>query len=100
MSAIIVVVDSPYFTITDEEGNFSIPNVSPGTYDLHFFHERATPETLEALVTPVSVKEAATDLGEVNISETGYLPVAHKNKYGRDYSANADKQRTYSTPFK
>jgi plastocyanin len=100
MSAIIVVVDSPYFTITDEDGNFSIPNVSPGTYDLHFFHERATPETLEALVTPVSVKETTTDLAEINISETGYLPVAHKNKYGRDYPANADKQRTYSTPFK
>jgi plastocyanin len=100
MSAIIVVVDSPYFTITDEDGNFSIPNVSPGTYDLHFFHERATPETLEALVTPVSVKETTTDLAEINISETGYLPVAHKNKYGRDYPANADKQHTYSTPFK
>jgi plastocyanin len=100
MSAIIVVVDSPYFTITNKDGSFSIPNVSSGTYDLHFFHERATPETLEELTRPLSVADTTINLAQVNISETGYLPVAHKNKYGRDYPANADKQRTYSTPFK
>jgi plastocyanin len=100
MSAIIVVVDSPYFTTTDEAGNFSIPNVLPGTYELHFFHERATPETLDQLVQRVSVTQATTDLGHISISETGYLPVAHKNKYGRDYPPNADDQHTYSVPFK
>jgi len=100
MSAIIVVVDSPYFTTTDEDGNFSIPNVQPGAYELHFFHERATPETLDRLVQRISVEQPMADLGNINISETGYLPVAHKNKYGRDYPPNADEQRTYSVPFK
>jgi plastocyanin len=100
MSAIIVVVDSPYFTTTDGEGNFSIPNVQSGAYELHFFHERARPETLDRLVQPISVAQATTDVGEISISETGYLPIAHKNKYGRDYPPNADEQRTYSVPFK
>ena len=37
MSAIIVVVDSNYFTTTDREGHYSLTNVTPGTYQVHFF---------------------------------------------------------------
>jgi plastocyanin len=92
MSAIIVVVDSSYFTTTDEDGGFSIPDVAPGAYRVHFFHERATPEKLEQLTAPVSVTAGISKLQEVSISETGYLPVAHKNKYGRDYAPNAEGQ--------
>ena len=100
MSAIIVVVNSSYFTITDDDGHFSIPNVPAGTYELHVFHERATPETLARLVRPVTITQAATKLDGVTISETGYLPVGHKNKYGRDYPPGADSVKTYSIPLK
>jgi len=100
MSAIIVVLDSPYFAQTDLTGRFSIPNVPPGSYELHFFHERATPETLEKLTRIISVSEASEDLAPVTISETGYLPVAHKNKYGRDYPAQIDERPAYALPLK
>jgi plastocyanin len=85
MSAVIVVLATPYFAVTDEKGDFSIPNVPPGQYKLHFFHERATPETLDTLTREVTVARATNDLGEVQISEAGYIPTPHKNKYGRDY---------------
>jgi plastocyanin len=100
MSAIIVVVDSPYFTTTDDDGSFSLQNVAAGSYRIHFFHERATPETLDKLVRTISVNQAPVELAAVTISETGYLPVAHKNKYGRDYPASADEQHTYALPLK
>lgn len=96
MSAIIVVVDSGYFTTTDEDGGFSIPDVAPGAYRAHFFHERATPDKLEQLTAPVSVSNGPAKLKAVSISETGYLPVPHKNKYGRDYPPGADGQASYS----
>lgn len=96
MSAIIVVVNSNYFTTTDEDGGFSIPDVSPGAYRVHFFHERATPDKLDQLTSPVSVTTGTSKLQTVSISETGYLPVAHKNKYGRDYPPNAEGQASYS----
>lgn len=96
MSAVIVVVDSSYFTTTEDDGSFSIPDVPAGAYRVHFFHERATPENLERLTTSVSVTAGMSKLQPVSISETGYLPVAHKNKYGRDYPPNADAQATYS----
>lgn len=43
MSAIIIVLENPYFSLTDENGNFSIPDVPPGTYKLAVWHEVLSP---------------------------------------------------------
>jgi len=102
MSAIIVVVNSGHFTLTDADGHYVLPNVAPGEYTLHFFYERATPETLAKLTQNVAV-DAAVDpmvLAKTVISEAGYLPVAHKNKYGQDYPPEADKGDGYSLHVK
>lgn len=102
MSAIIVVVNSEHFATTDAEGHYVLSNVAPGQYTLHFFHERATPETLSKLTQNVVV-EAGVDpvvLATSVISEAGYLPVAHKNKYGQQYPPDADKVDGYSLHLK
>jgi hypothetical protein len=100
MSGIIVVVNSGYFTTTELDGSFSIPNVSPGSYTVHFFHERALPQTLENLSHIISVGSESTQLPPVTISEAGYLPIRHKNKYDRDYPPNSDDAPGYSLPVK
>ncbi len=99
MSAVIVVVDSPNFTTTTPDGAFSISDLAGGEYRVHFFHERATPETLDKLTRTISVKDK-TDLSTVEISEAGYLPVAHTNKYGRDYPKDSESGKNYSLPLK
>lgn len=85
MSAIIVVLDTPWFALTPASGAFSIPAVPPGEYTLHVFHERATPQALLQLERRVLVAGDNLDLGELSIPVSGYLPLPHKNKYGRDY---------------
>ena len=39
MSAYIVVVETPYYAVTDRRGRFHLPAVPPGTYRLHVWHE-------------------------------------------------------------
>jgi plastocyanin len=91
MSAVIVVLDTPYFVTPDATGRFVVPNVPPGEYTLDLFDERATPETLAGLSRPVTVPASGINLGAIQISEAGYLPVAHKNKYGMDYPPAHDE---------
>ena len=95
MSAVVVVLDSPYFAATGKDGHFNIPDVPAGQYQLHVLHERATSETLAALVRRVNVPDTGAALSSIVISEAGYLPLPHKNKYGRDYSPVTDDQQGY-----
>ena len=95
MSAVIVVLGTPYFATTRRDGSFEIPNVPPGEYQLEVFHERATEATLEALAQRVTVGSAPLELPAMTISEAGFLPIPHKNKYGRDYPAQPDDHSIY-----
>jgi hypothetical protein len=40
MSASILVLDHPYFTIPAADGSFELPDVPPGQYTLIGWHER------------------------------------------------------------
>jgi plastocyanin len=85
MSAVIVVLKSPYFAISGKTGDFTIPNVPSGSYRLRVFHERATQQTLDALARTVDLGQGNAEVGSIAVSESGYLLVPHKNKYGKDY---------------
>lgn len=85
MSAVIVVLRSPYFAVTNAAGTYSIVDVPSGEYTLHVFHERATEDTLRALTRRVNVEGGQTAAPAITISEAGYLLTPHKNKYGKDY---------------
>jgi len=96
MSAVIVVLKTPYFAATDKAGAFRIPDVPAGQYELHVFHERATSETLRALDRKLTVENAALEVPPVALSESGYLQVEHKNKFGKDYPPVAEEQPAYT----
>ena len=50
MSAFIFVVETPYFAITNENGNYKISNVPAGKYKLSVWHEWALPKTQQIIV--------------------------------------------------
>jgi len=41
MFAFVGVMDNPFFAITDDDGNFKIPNLPPGDYTLTAYHQKA-----------------------------------------------------------
>jgi len=91
MSAVIVALKSPYFTATDQMGGFEIADVPSGSYRLHVFHERATEQTLDALTRVVEVSGGQLQLSPISVSESGYLQLPHKNKYGAEYRLSPDQ---------
>ena len=95
MSAIIVVLRTPWFAVTNTRGAFEIGGVPPGEYRLHVFHERAPADALKALERTVTVESAAVTLAPIRISEAGYAPAPHKNKFGADYPPPSDDHVFY-----
>jgi plastocyanin len=85
MSAVIAVLDTPYFAVSNKAGMFEIDGVPPGDYQFHIFHERASAETLDALTRKITVETASLELPRISVNESGYLQAPHKNKYGKDY---------------
>jgi plastocyanin len=55
MSGYVVVVPTPYFAVTDKDGNYTIKNVPPGHYTILTWSEEGKPTT-----TPVDVTAATT----------------------------------------
>lgn len=84
MSAIIAVLPTPYFTVTASDGRFAI-QAPPGAYRFHVWHERSQLEMLAKLERSFTLPAAGLAMGEIHVSEQGYLALPHKNKYGRDY---------------
>jgi plastocyanin len=94
MSAIILVLNTPYFVKTLKNGSFGM-EVPPGEYELNVFHERATEEELASLARRIVVTEPALHVPPITVSEAGYLVAPHKNKYGHEYPPASDDQVFY-----
>jgi plastocyanin len=52
MHAIILVLENPFFALTDEKGRYVIRHVPPGTYQLRAWHERV-PGAVQTITVPV-----------------------------------------------
>ena len=95
MSAIIAVLNTPWFAVTEKNGGFAIPDVPEGDYSLHVFHERATAVTLNGLTRRVTVRTDPVSISPIAVSESGYLAIPHLNKYGHEYPPASDTGGVY-----
>lgn len=84
MSAVIQVLDTPYYAFADASGNYSIANVPPGRYRLVAWNEQGG-ET----ESPVDVTSSGTVTGQVAlmIDSRNYRVTQHLNKLGKPYEA-------------
>jgi plastocyanin len=90
MSAIIAVLPSPWYAVTNASGAFSIPDVPAGEYQLRIVHERALPEVLRSLERRITATDAGVLLPKISVSEAGYIPAPHLNKYNKEYPPAPD----------
>jgi plastocyanin len=91
MSAVIVVVPSPWYAVAGASGAFRISEVPAGEYVFKVWHERATEPILKAFERRITVGvNVAIPL--VEISEDGFVAVPHVNKYGKPYGKPPEDQ--------
>jgi plastocyanin len=86
MSAVVVAVDTPYFSVSDRDGNITISGLPDGKYELHVWYERGIPADLKALTRTVTIPPETQNLGSISVVENSSFSSAHKNKYGQDYT--------------
>ena len=86
MTAVVVVVPTPYYGTSDSAGRVNISAVPDGRYQLKLWHERSSPDELKNLERVVTVSSAARVIGPISVSDSGTLTLTHKNKYGQDYT--------------
>jgi len=85
MRGVIVVVNTPYVAVSNSDGSFHMVGVTAGEYRLHVYHERATQHVLDTLERDLVVDGNAVSIPPLEISESGYIQLPHKNKFGKDY---------------
>jgi plastocyanin len=89
MSAVVVVVDTHYYAVSNRLGEFAIDGVPAGRYMLSVWHERAKPENPREFPREVSITPETAVLAPIRMLDSGQLSISHKNKYGRDYDVPA-----------
>jgi plastocyanin len=100
MSAIIAVLNTPWYAVTSSNGKYTFNGVPPGEYNLHMFHERALPDNLKYLERRISIPESGLAMPLISITETGFIPAEHLNKYGKDYPAVSNDSAYPGAPKK
>jgi hypothetical protein len=86
MTAVVVVVPTPFYGTSDSAGRVNIPAVPDGRYQLKVWHERSSPDELKNLEKVVTISSATRSLAPIRVSDSGALTLTHKNKYGQDYT--------------
>jgi len=98
MSAVVVVLTTPYYAVSDRAGQIAISDVPPGAYELQVWNERSLPEDLKTLRRTLAISEANHALGTITLRSRLNPHAPHKNKYGRDYDNPAPPSPVYPQP--
>jgi plastocyanin len=64
MSAFVLVMENPYFSVTEKDGVFKIENVPPGTYKVSAWHEK-----LRTVTQDVTVEAGKTSNVDYNLKK-------------------------------
>jgi hypothetical protein len=94
MSAVVLVLNTPYYGTSDRRGQILLHNVVPGRYILHVWYEGALPDTLSAITREITILDSTSTLGLLRVPASN-LPQEHKNLYGRDYTPPSPAGPTY-----
>ena len=98
MSAIVVVVNTPYFAVSNKLGDVEIPDVPAGQYKLNVWEEQCSAKNLQEASREVTIGPEGSFLGTIRLQQSRKLVLVHPNKYGRNYDPEVFSSPIYSQP--
>jgi plastocyanin len=98
MSAVVVVVNTQFYAISNASGEVAIPDVPMGRYLLSVWHERSQPEEPNMYPREITVSDGNTSLGTIRLVQSADVLGQHKNKYGLDYERPNPPGALYDQP--
>src|SRR5439155_11223431 len=66
MSAVVVVVKTNYYAISDSKGKVAIPGVPPGRYLLELCYERSLPDALKGFPRRITVSDTENSIETIH----------------------------------
>jgi hypothetical protein len=84
MSAVVLALSTPHFTITARDGSFNIRHLPPGRYKLELWYEHAAESELTTLSREVEVSASDNSLPPITLHASEAIH-NHLNKYGEPY---------------
>lgn len=90
MAAYVVVVNGDFFARTDREGRFRLRNIPAGRHRAETWQESGGQKEIE-----IDVKPGHTTALDVRLDASEFRPLAHKNKYGKDYPPATEDDDRY-----
>jgi plastocyanin len=92
MSAVVVVLRTRHFAVTDAEGNFQINHVPPGRYKLAVWNELTPEAELTSQERELEVVSGNNDIGKITLRSSD-APQEHLNKDREPYYFSSPKAR-------
>jgi hypothetical protein len=85
MSAYILALGTQYFAVSNNLGQIRIADVPPGRYRLEVWFERAESPAMAKLSREITVTDATTSLGNIEVQESPLAIPPHTDKRGQQY---------------
>ena len=86
MSAVVLALPTPLFSIANGTGNFVMEDVPPGDYILHLWAEGVPENVLDALTRRVHITSGTLDLGAERLPVIPHDLRGHTNEFGQPYN--------------
>jgi plastocyanin len=86
MSAVVIALDTPFYSVADARGAFHVEGVPDGDYTLHVWVEGQEQGSLDQLTRRVHVAGQVVALGDIRAR---IATEQHLNKFGRPYEPDA-----------
>jgi hypothetical protein len=84
MSAVVIALSTPLYSIANDHGTFHISDVPPGDYEMHLWVEGQRQEVLDRWIQRVHISLANRSLGTI-LLDSSPATAKHNNKFGQPY---------------